>query len=235
MNWQDIKVSAGSTHFVFEGRPIFNKQFIEVLKFHTPGLAPVQDETGAYHINAMGNQLYADRYSRTFGYYCNRAAVVQNENWFHITERGSKAYSYFFCWTGNFQENLCPVRDANNNYFHIDSYGERVYNTNFLYVGDYKDGFACVKTLSGLYKHIDIKGNYLNNIEFEDLGIFHKNFATAKDNKGWHHINKSGNELYSQRYLNIEPFYNGFSLVINFDNQKSIINERGGITLNIGF
>jgi hypothetical protein len=235
MNWQDIKVSADNTHFLFEGKPIFNKHFMEVLKLHSPGLAPVQDETGAYHIDTSGVQLYAYKYLRTFGYYCNRAAVIKNDKWFHLTENGTSAYQQFFAWTGNYQENLCSVRDINNSYFHIDLNGEQIYSQTFLYAGDYKDGFACVKTASGYYKHIDTKGNYLNNIEFEDLGIFHKNFATAKDNKGWHHINKSGNELYSQRYLNIEPFYNGFSLVINFDNQKSIINERGGITLNIGF
>jgi hypothetical protein len=233
MNWQDIKVSADNTHFLFEGKPIFDKQFIEVLKFHPPGFAPVQDETGAYHIDAFGIQLYADRYSRSFGFYCNRAAVIQNENWFHITEKGTKAYSNCYAWTGNYQENLCTVRDANNNYFHIDLNGEKIYSQHFLYAGDFKDGYACIKTASGFYKHIDTKGNYLNNKEFQDLGIFHKNFATAKDNKGWHHIDKSGNELYSERYLNIEPFYNGFALVTKIDNQKSIINEKGVLILNI--
>ncbi|WP_375561717.1 WG repeat-containing protein [Bernardetia sp. OM2101] len=45
------------------------------------------------------------------------------------------------------------------------------------------------------------------------MTTFHKNFATAKDAKGWFHINKNGNEIYSERYLEIEPFYNGFALV----------------------
>jgi hypothetical protein len=59
------------------------------------------------------------------------------------------------------------------------------------------------------------------------LGIFHKNFATAKDKNGWHHIDKIGNQIYKERYLAIEPFYNGFALVTQFDNQKIIIDERG--------
>ena len=233
MNWQNVKVSADKTHFLFEDKPIFNKQFIEVIKFHSPGLAPVQDETGAYHIDALGNQLYADKYSRTFGYYCNRATVVENESWFHITEKGTKAYQHIFSWTGNYQENLCSVRGSDNNYFHIDLSGNRVYTHNFIYAGDYKDGFACVKTLSGFYKHIDVIGNNLNEKEFLDLGVFHKNFATAKDKDGWHHIDKLGNELYNQRYLLIEPFYNGFGVVTLFDNQKSIINEKGLTILKI--
>ena len=68
---------------------------------------------------------------------------------------------------------------------------------------------------------------------FQDLGIFHKNFATAKDEKGWHHIDKQGNELYSERYAAIEPFYNGFALVTCFDSSKIIIDENGGKVIGI--
>jgi hypothetical protein len=64
-------------------------------------------------------------------------------------------------------------------------------------------------------------------LEFLDLGVFHKNFATAKDTGGWHHIDKRGRELYAQRYLAVEPFYNGYALVTQFDNQKVIIDEKG--------
>lgn len=230
MNWQDIKVSADNTHFLFEGKQIFGRKFIEVLKFHSPGLAPVQDETGSYHIDTNGKQLYTDRFTRTFGFYCNRAAVVQAEKCFHITDKGERAYTHSYSWTGNFQENLCPVREGNN-FFHIDLDGNRVYADNFIYCGDFKDGIACVKTSDGLYKHIDTKGNCINNKSFLDLGIFHKNFATAKDNDGWHHIDKNGKEIYRERYSAIEPFYNGFALVTQFDNQKIIIDESGNIIL----
>jgi hypothetical protein len=105
--------------------------------------------------------------------------------------------------------------------------GHRIYSETFTYAGDFKDGIACVKTASGFYRHIDTKGTYLNNIDFLDLGIFHKNFATAKDIDGWHHIDKQGRALYKERYAAIEPFYNGFALVTQFDNQKIIIDEKG--------
>ena len=227
MNWQNIQVSADNTYFLFEGKQIFEKHFIEVLKFHSPGIAPVFDNTGAYHISINGEAMYSERYTRTFGYYCNRAAVVLNGKWFHINELGKQVYNNSFLWAGNFQENLCTVRDANNQYFHIDLDGNKIYSETFTYAGDFKDGMACVKTARGFYKHIDTKGNYLNNIDFLDLGIFHKNFATAKDKDGWHHINKQGKEIYKQRYLAIEPFYNGYALVTQFNFEKNIINEQG--------
>lgn len=72
-----------------------------------------------------------------------------------------------------------------------------------------------------------MQGKDLNEKLFKDLGVFHKNLVTAKDEKGWFHIDKNGNELYSQRYAMIEPFYNKFALVEDFDNKKLIIDETG--------
>lgn len=233
MNWQNIKVSADHTHFLYEEKKLFSTQFIEVLKFHAPGLAPVLDVSGAYHIDTLGNPHYAERYTRSFGYYCNRAVVVEDKKWFHLNEKGNKAYSAHYSWAGNYQESLCTVRDNRNHYFHIDLNGKRIYTASFIYAGDFKDGIACVKTEEGVYRHIDTKGNYINDKGFLDLGIFHKNFATAKDINGWRHIDKKGNDLYPQRYAAVEPFYNGFALVTLFDNNKIIIDETGNKILTV--
>ncbi len=82
--------------------------------------------------------------------------------------------------------------------------------------------------------HVDGRGLPLNGKLFNDLGVFHKGFATAKDSRGWFHIDVQGNELYSERYLIAEPFYNGFALVTDFDGNKLIINEQGEMILWIG-
>jgi len=233
MDWQDIKVSADCTHFQVDGVPVFNQIFSEVLKFHAPGIAPVKDASGSYHILATGQDLYHERYSRTFGFYCNRASVVQDEEWFHINEHGQNAYPATYAWAGNYQENICVVRAGNSQYFHIDLQGKRTYTEEYVYAGDYKDGIACVKTSEGYFRHIDSNGVYLNSESFLDLGVFHKGFATAKDSEGWHHINRQGRELYKERYASIEPFYNGFALVTQFDNRKILIDEMGILMLNI--
>lgn len=227
MNWKDLKVSDDTTHFLFENKPVFGKTFTEVLKFHAPGLAPVRDISGAYHIDTKGDELYSHRYSRTFGFYCNRAAVIDENRWFHINEKGDKVYSASYLWVGNFQENGCTVRNDNNQYFHIDLNGKRMYDEHYIYAGDFKDGVACVKSKDGLFRHIDQKGNFFHGKAFLDLGVYHKNFATAKDIEGWFHIDKNGEELYPQRYLFVEPFYNGFALATLFDNSKQILDEKG--------
>ena len=233
MNWQEIQVSEDGTHFIYQGKPIFGKKFLEVLKFHAPGLAPVKDASGAYHIDSQGNALYPERYTRTFGFYCYRAAVVQGLEWFHINEKGKRVYAHSFAWTGNFQENFCTVRDFENHYFHIDLNGNRIYPDNYRYSGDFKDGYACVKLQNGLFTHIDTKGKFLHGKFFLDLGVFHKGFATAKDENGWFHIDKQGKELYAERYLLLEPFYNGFALATNFDGEKVIIDETGKQILKV--
>jgi len=233
MNWKNIKLSSDNKSYIYKGLPVFGKTFIDALNFHSIGLAAVKDESGCFHIDLNGKAIYNERYTRTFGYYCNRATVMQNNNWFHINEKGIRAYSSNFLWCGNFQENLCTVRDKENLFFHIDLNGQKIYSNTFIYAGDYKDGIACVKTKNGLFKHINVLGKFIYEHEFSDLGIFHKNFATAKDNNGWFHINKFGEELYSQRYLMIEPFYNGFALVDTFENTKKIINEEGKTILDL--
>jgi hypothetical protein len=234
MNWKDIKVSEDATYFLYEGNKVFDKKYVEVLKFHAPGIAPVKDETGSYHIDINGKELYHHRYSRVFGFYCNRASVISNEGWCHIDEKGNKIYKNSYAWTGNFQENSCAVRDFQNNYFHIDINGSKCYQEKYKYAGDFKDGFACVKSQNGYYKHINEQGKCSNNKEYIDLGVFHKNFATAKDEKGWFHIDKFGKELYQERYQLIEPFYNGFALVTKENNKKQIINEEGKAIVEIG-
>ncbi|MFT7234166.1 MAG: hypothetical protein ACI8TA_003396 [Cyclobacteriaceae bacterium] len=228
MNWKEIKVSEDSRHFTHQGEILFNTSFLDVLKFHEPGLAPVKDEKGAFHIDVKGNPLYAERYSRTFGYYCNRASVVNKGQWFHLDQYGIRVYNQSYQWTGNYQDDICTVRE-NDKYYHIDLSGTRIYKDNHKYAGDFKDGIACVKTTSGFFRHVRNTGEYLNESAFLDLGVFHKGFATARDEGGWHHIDFSGKELYKKRYSSIEPFYNGNALVTDFDMSKHVIDERGKI------
>jgi hypothetical protein len=84
-----------------------------------------------------------------------------------------------------------------------------------------------------LCKHISYDGNDLNGKLFNDLGVYHKSYATAKDEIGWFHIDKEGNELYKERYVFIEPFYNGYAIVENKNYKKLIVDENGKIIFYI--
>lgn len=230
LNWRELKDNQNEKQFFCNGKSVF-KRFKSILKFHEPGLAPVEDETGWYHITTDGEPLYEARYERTFGFYCNLAAVTAFDGCFHIKTNGKQLYGERYAWCGNFQENICTVRDKTGAYFHISPDGKRLYPENYAYAGDFRDGIACVKCKDGLWRHIGADGSLLNGKGFLDLGVFHKNIAPARDEKGWFHSSIDGKELYSERYLNIEPFYNGFALVTNFDWSKKIINEEGETVL----
>ena len=51
----------GPTMFT-ENSPPICPRFLEVLKFHAPGLAPVRDAFGAYHVTPDGHPAYESRY-----------------------------------------------------------------------------------------------------------------------------------------------------------------------------
>jgi len=226
MKWNEIEINEAGTAFIYSGSKLFGRDYLAVMKFHEPGLAPVKDESGWYHINLQGEPIYHERYNRAFGYYFDRATVVSGKSYFHILTEGQRAYKEDYAWVGNYQQKLCVVRNTSNQYFHIDMGGQPLYPERYQYAGDFYENCACVKDKKG-WKHIRMDGSDLNGKHFLDLGVFHKGYATAKDEQGWFHIGKEGIEIYSERYSGVEPFYNGYALVAVFGENKIIINDAG--------
>ena len=226
-DWRDYRISADGTHHVSDERPAYATRFLEVLKFHVPGLAPVLDASGAYHITSDGLPAYDSRHFRTFGFYEARAAVHSADGWFHVLPDGSPLYPERYAWCGNFQESRCAVRLPDWGYFHIGEDGAPAYLERHRYAGDFKDGYAVVQRVDGRHSHIDRSGAPLHGRWFLDLDVFHKNFARARDERGWHHIDIHGQPLYRDRYKNVEPFYNGQARVEGADGSLSVIGETG--------
>jgi hypothetical protein len=225
--WKKTSVSVCETHHLIDEVPCYEKRFDNVLKFHEPGYAPVTDNSGSYHIDLLGNPIYDQRFIRTFGFYEGYAAVETELGWFHILSNGNPAYEERYAWCGNFQEGFCPVREQSGNYFHITGTGERLYSQSYRYVGDFKDGIAVLCRDDGTSSHIDAQGKFIHSHWFLQLDVFHKAFARAKDERGWFHIRKGGSPAYSNRFLSIEPFYNGQAHVEDFQGNLLVIDEEG--------
>jgi hypothetical protein len=244
LSYRDIELAPAADGYLYKGQPIFSHLDIEEgLKFHSEGLAAVKilkkhlDGDRYYiwkHINTAGNFIYPEQYQRVFGYYFGKAAVNDfGGNCFHINTAGKRVYDDNYTWAGNYQQDKVVVR-ADKLYFHLDKNGQRYYNDEYIYAGDYKDGFAVVKMSDGYYNHIDLNGHLqYENSHFLDLGVFHKNIATARDERGYHHTDKNGRALYKERYMQVEPFYNGAALVTNFDHSRLIIAENGDWILSL--
>ena len=232
-NWRDYLISADGTHHTCDGRPAYQARFQNVLKFHAPGLAPVLDSLGAYHITPDGLPAYGSRHIRTFGFYDARAAVHSADGWFHVLPDGGALYPERYAWCGNFQEGRGAVRLPDGRYFHLKDSGASAYPGRYRYAGDFKDGYAVVQRDDGKHSHIGPSGELLHGEWFLDLDVYHKNYARARDEGGWHHVEIQGQPLYQDRYRNVEPFYNGQARVEGFDGSLSVIGESGETLLQL--
>ena len=231
--WRQYGIFEDASHHVYRGQSAYRSRFHEVQKFNEPGLAPVRDASGAYHITPDGLAAYLSRYDRTFGFYEGRAAVQAAEGWFHIVSNGEPVYNERYAWCGNFQEVRCTVRLQGGGYFHIAADGTPAYRQRYRYAGDFKDGQAVVQREDGKHTHIDAGGNLLHGRWFHDLDVFHKRFARACDSDGWHHVDMNGEPLYGERFRNVEPFYNGQARVEGFDGSLLVIGESGRTLLKL--
>ena len=231
--WRKYAVSGDSTHHLLDGKPVYAARFHEALKFHEPGLAPVTDDSGSFHITPDGLPAYGQRYARTFGFYDGRAAVQSEEGWFHILPDGDPLYEGRFAWCGNFQEGRCPARQDDRLYFHIDLDGFPLYEERYRYVGDFRDGMAVAQRGDGTHTHIDATGVQVHGRWFTNLDVFHKGAARACDQEGWHHVDIRGEPLYAKRFRYVEPFYNGQARVEEFSGALSVIDETGETLLEL--
>ena len=228
MNWAHLTVSPDGTHHRAPGgAPAYAERFDEVLKFHSPGLAPVLKGGRAWHIRPDGSPANERRFTRAFGYYEGLAAVVDIDGWHHVTPEGSDAYTERYAWCGNFQGGRSTVRVASGAYLHISPDGRPLYSRRWRYAGDYRDGVAVVQAEDGHSTHIDESGRLLHERWFVDLDVFHKEFARARDDAGWTHVDLRGQPAYNRRFAAVEPFYNGQARVERFDGGLEVIDEGG--------
>lgn len=227
MNWGSYRVHPDLTHHLLDGEPAYVARFDEVLKFHAPGLAPVRRGGEAWHIRPDGTAAYPQRHLRTFGFYEGLAAVMGVDGRFHIHTDGAPAYSARYSWCGNFQGGRCTVRDDGGHYLHILPSGAPLGSQRWRYAGDYRDGVAVVMGDHGRSTHIDAAGELLHSRWFTDLDVYHKGFARARDGAGWMHVNFEGTPVYTRRFAQVEPFYNGQSRVEGFDGSLEVIDESG--------
>lgn len=119
------------------------------------------------------------------------------------------------------------VRDFQGRYFHINEGGKAAYRERYAYAGDFRDDAAVVQQSNGLATHIDASGHLLHGKWYPALDVFHKGFARARDDQGWHHINRSGQPAYERRFMEVDAFYNGQAWAKDLDGSPLIINQRG--------
>lgn len=230
--------------------PPAKEKFDEVLSFHD-GIAAVRERNGggAYHIDKSGTPVYRGiRYQRTFGFYAQRAAVLDFENnFFHIDLTGRPVYDDRYSWCGNFhgvpEEGVfrSPVRDSDNHYYYVDQHGEKTLGP-FAYAGDPNSaGHSVVQDSRGNPTIIDIYGrDWCTGTSMKDQKLIeacvpHKGIAQVRDEGGWFYMNQAGQEVGSgERYLLTEPHYNGQARVRFKNGQWGVVDEGGNLLVGLG-
>lgn len=234
MTWQQSTVAPDGTHHRVDGHEMYVARFHHVQKYHEPGLAPVVDGSGAYHVAANGTAAYSARFLQTWGFYEGRAAVQDQQGWFHILADGRELTRDRFDWCGNFQEGRCTVRFLGGQYGHITTDGRVAYEHRHLYAGDFREGVAVVRYADdGLCGHIDESGRPTYAPRFLDVDVFHKGYARARDERGWFHIRVDGSAAYERRFNAVEPFYNGQALVESLKGERLVVSERAEAVLRV--
>lgn len=233
LKWSALAVAADNTHHLLGGEPAYTSRFLTVDKFRSPGLAAARAERGMFHINPQGVPAYTTTFLQAFGFYEGLAAVQASDGWLHIRPDGAAAYESRFDWVGNWQQSRCVVRDFQGRYFHIKEGGNAAYAERYAYAGDFREDAAVVQQANGFATHVDTKGRPLHGKWFLALDIFHKGFARARDDKGWHHINRSGQAAYERRFKEVDAFYNGQAWGMAADGSSLIINEQGDVLRKI--
>ena len=172
--WKESVVSKDRRYHTVIGKPLYKERFDEVMSFHEPGLAPAKKGNQWFHICQDGIRSYRASFDRAWGFYFGLAAVNKDGTFYHITPDGRPMYELKFSWVGNFQENVCAVRDLEGRYFHIKPDGTRLYTKNYRYVGDFKEGFAAVFDKDGHSFHIDREGESARQNQSSQIAILRR-------------------------------------------------------------
>lgn len=235
MTWRRAVIAPDGTHHRVDGREMYAARFHRVQKYHEPGLAPVIDASGAFHISADGTAAYPARFLQAWGFYEGRAAVQDEQGWFHVLAGGQELTRDRHDWCGNFQDGRCTVRARSGQYFHITHAGRPAYTERYLYAGDFRDGSAVVRCPErGLCTHVDPDGRHVHGQWFRDLDVFHKGYARARDRTGWFHVDSTGRPINPHRYAEVEPFYNGQARVLTHEGEYQVVDDQGSVLASVG-
>lgn len=150
MDFDDLIISPDGTHHLYEGRPIYERHFQSVGPFRFPGLAAVRDDTGAYHINFLGEPAYNERYAWT-GNFSEGVAPVRNADgrYLFIDEEGKPIAFETYLYATGFSEGSAVVYHETLGATHITTAGELLYGDWYYDARPFAGGKAYVRDDAG--------------------------------------------------------------------------------------
>ena len=186
----------------------------------------VIDPHGVKYRNTLGKIF---RYAFVGKFY-EGAAVVKASGtgagtYFHIDHEGKPLYEERYDDVGNFHEGIATVQEAQKlgtgKTFHITKDGKPLYAERYYTVYDFKNGYAYANNKADNFSvetfKIDLIGKAvsLGNIHPSDVDeeLKIKENIFPRDKRGYYHVDRNGQRLYSESYYEIDDFHEGLAAV----------------------
>ncbi len=131
-------------------------------------------------------------------------------------------------WIGEPHEGIRTFRSKDGKYGFLTEQGFPLTSERFDYADEMKYSMTVVGLEGKGFTYLTDLGQYPIDKWFVECTPFHKGYATARDERGWYHIDLSGNPIYKERYAYAEPFYNEVALCRDVEGNWYLVRQDGG-------
>jgi len=194
--------------------------------------------------NMSGEVVVPFIYTEANGFSDGLAAVKNERNkWGFIDKNGEVVIPIIYDRVGNFNDGLAPAAIFDGRKMGvINKNGEIVVPLIYDGVGDFNNGYAVVSQRTGnTFYHgiINKAGELVVPCEYNNIGYTnHESLCIVMGGKGLNiHDNaifyglidaRNNNIIVPVKYAEIQPFYNGLAVFLNYDNFRyGVMNTRG--------
>lgn len=164
----------------------------------------------------------------------NGRALVNDDDLFgYIDTKGNTVVELKYPEARSFSDKLAAVK-ISDKWGYIDNSGNVSISPQFISAGDFGDGLAPARKSTNQFGYINRKGEFVIEEQFDDVRTFQEERAAVMIGDKWTFIDKSGNQITSPKFDEVEPFYNGLARVTiiipvgaEFENRYGYINKKG--------
>jgi len=183
------------------------------------------DENGS-RIEAVGLPSDMD-YVEESEFRNGRAMVRDGDMYGYIDKSGNTVIELKYPEARPFNDQLAAVR-VSDRWGFIDSKGQVEISPQFISVGDFGNGLAPARVNTNSFGYIDKSGQVVIEEQYQQAGTFNEDRAPVLINDKWTFIDKSGNQITSPKFDEVEPFYNGLARVTIYVPVEDEIEENYG-------
>ena len=171
-----------------------------------------------YYVDEKGNKLESVNQSNSFDFvetneFSGGLAIVRDDDQFgYIDKSGSTVIDLKYNEARPFSENLAAVKISDKWGF-INSKETVEISPQYISAGNFGNGLAPVRKNSNLFGYVDRSGTMVITEQFEIAHTFHEDRAAVFIDGNWTFIDKSGKQITSPKFDEVDPFFNGLAKV----------------------